>query len=230
MTDGPPLLTTSLWLGCWLRGSAAPDDVLSALAGAAPEAAPSGLLGEIRAVRPDRVWLLLPRPGRALAWPRGLPGAPTPAVLLTGAEGAGHLVRPRAGRWLVEPAGHPDLLPLLASALPERRARRAFEESIVAAAGTFERLGLERAPTARARTRWTAALHPAPPGLPAAGLQVLHRAATVLDALDMAAADDGAAVTSAEAAGRAAAVRELAGTLEDLVTDVVGGLNPSPVA
>lgn len=230
MTDGPALLKAGLWVGSWLRGTAAPDDVLGALAGAAPHAAPGELLVEIRGAGPDRVWLLLPRPGRALAWPRGLPGDPGPALLATGPEGTGHLVRPGRGRWVVQPAGRPDLHLLEAAALAERPARRAFEATVADAARTFEGLGLDRAATTGTTARWAQGLHPSPPGIPPAALHVLHRAATVLDALATAGADDGAAVTSSEAAARAAALRHLADDLEDLVAAVVGGLNPRPVA
>lgn len=222
------MLTASLWLGAWLRGTAAPDDVLGALAGAAPEAVAGDLLGAIRAVRAERAWLLLPRPGRALAWPGAAPGDKGPTVLVTATDGSGALVRPAQGRWTVVPAGPADLPALEGAALTDRQARRAFEAAVLESAGAFEALGLERAPTVTAPARWAAALRPAPPGVPPAALHVLHRAATVLDALDSARADDGAAVTAGEAAARASAVRRLAGELEDLVVAIVGGLNPRP--
>jgi ATP-dependent protease Clp ATPase subunit len=59
---------------------------------------------------------------------------------------------------------------------------------------------------------------------------VLDRCASVLDALDAALADDGAAVTSGEARARATGLRALRAELEQVMADVVGGLNPRRVA
>ena len=63
-----------------------------------------------------------------------------------------------------------------------------------------------------------------PSGLDAATRDLLGRIATVRDALDLALADDGAAVTSGEARARGDVLASLAGQLEDLLCSLVAGL------
>lgn len=224
------MLAAALWLGSWLRGASAPDDLLDALTTLAPGSAPAGLLTGVRAAGPQRTWLLLPRPGRSLGWPAPLPGPPQPAVLLTDPGGSGFVVRAHPGLWSVS-AGMPVDVPALESmALTARQARRTFEAALAEAAVRLGRLGLERAPTAPPSRGWQSALQTAPPGIDPAAAELLHRTAGVLDALALALADDGAAVTAGEARARTAEIRRLAGELEDLLVGVVGGLNPWPVA
>lgn len=224
------MLAAALWLGSWLRGTAAPDDLLDALSRLAPGSSPDGLLAEVRSVGSDRTWLVLPRPGRSLGWPARLPGPPEPAVLLTAPGGTGVVVRAEPGRWSVSPEIPMQTLALEATALTARLARRAFEAALAESALRLERLGLERAPSAARGRGWQRALAAAPPGLDPEVGGILHRAAVVLDALALALADDGAAVTSGEAQARSGEIRGLAGAVEDLVAGVVGGLNPRPVA
>ncbi len=54
---------------------------------------------------------------------------------------------------------------------------------------------------------------------------LLDRLAALHDALDLALADDGAAVTAGEARARAAAIRGVVGDVEDVLAGLVGGLN-----
>jgi hypothetical protein len=122
-----------------------------------------------------------------------------------------------------------DALALEATALTARQARRVFEAALAESAVRLERLGLERAPAGPRDRGWQRALAAGPSGLDPEVRGVLHRTATVLDALDLALADDGAAVTSGEARARAGEIRALLGQVEDLVAGVVGGLNPRPV-
>ncbi len=57
------------------------------------------------------------------------------------------------------------------------------------------------------------------------------RLAALHDALDLAAVEEGAAVTAAEARARTAEVLAVRGQVEDVIAGVVGGLNvPSPAA
>ncbi len=224
------MLAAALWLGAWLRGAAAPDDLLDALSELVPESSPAGLLAQVRGAGPQRTWLVLPRPGRSLGWPAGLPGPPEPAVVLTTPGSTGVVVRAEPGRWSVSPEVPTDALALEGAALTARQARRFLEAALAESAVRLERLGLERAP-ARARVPgWQQSLAAGPPGLDPEAGDILHRAAVVLDALGLALADDGAAVTSGEARARSGELRRLAGQVEDLVAGVVGGLNPRPVA
>jgi hypothetical protein len=219
------MLSCALWLGAWLRGTAAPDDLLEALARLAPGASPAGVLAEVRSARPVGTWLLLPRPGRILGWPQSAAGPPEPAVLLTDGADAGWLIRPSHGRWSVGLVGPAEVAPLRAEALSGRQGRRAFDSVVEESAARFERLGLDRPAAMATPHRWAEAVESLPPGLEPDALAVLHRGTALLDVLQVALADDGAAVTSAEAAARAAEVRQLVGRVEDVLAGVVGGLN-----
>jgi hypothetical protein len=224
------MLAAALWLGSWLRGTVAPDDLLDALSTLAPGSSPDGLLAEVRLAGTDRTWLVLPRPGMSLGWPAPLAGPPEPAVLLTAAGGTGVVVRAGPGRWSVSPEVAVDALALEATALTARQARRAFETALAESAVRLERLGLDRAPASARDRDWQRALAAGPSFLDPEVGEILHRAAVVLDALALALADDGAAVTSGEARARSGEIRYLAGRVEDLVAGVIGGLNPRPVA
>lgn len=224
------MLATALWLGCWLRDRAAPDDLLAELAGVAPDALPGPLLPAVRGTGADSVWLLLPRPGRTIGWPPGASGAPEPAVLLSAGRTPVGLVRVGPGAWRVEPADDAAVLQVEAQSLTPRTAARAVSEAISGAAARLERLGLDRPARTPAGERWRAATCCLPEALDPAVVALVQRVALVLDVLDLAIAEEGAAVTSSEARTRALELRTLAGELEDLLAGLVGGLNVQPVA
>jgi hypothetical protein len=224
---GPAMLAASLWVGAWLRGQVGFDDTADALDRIAPDAAAAPLLPALRASGSNHTWLLMPRGGRTIGWPSGSPDAPGPAVLLGAGTAPVGLVRLGGPGWRLDPAPGAAIAPLQAAALPGRAAARALGDLLVHAAAGFERLGLERRPATASDDRWQRALRPAPPGLAADAAMVLLRAARVRDALDLARLDDGAAVTAGEAHARADALRRLADGIDDLLVEVVAGLNPA---
>ena len=224
------MLATALWLGCWLRDVAAPDDLLTELARVAPDALPGPLLPAVRATGADSVWLLLPRPGRTTGWPPRAAGVPEPAVLLSAGRTPVGLVRTRPGAWQVDSADGAPVLQVEAAALTARAASRAVSETISAAAGRLEQLGLDRPALGRADEQWRRAACCLPDRLDPAVAALIQRLAPVLDALALALAEEGAAVTSGEARARALELRTLTGELEDLLVGLVGGLNVQPVA
>jgi hypothetical protein len=224
------MLAAALLIGSWLRGTTAPDDLLDALGMLAPGSSSAGLLLAVRSAAPQRTWLVLPRPGMSRGWPARLAGPPAPAVLLTGPGGSGVVVRAEPRRWSVSPEVPVDVLALEAAALTARQAHRALTAALTESAARLERLGLERAPTSAPRWGWQRALVAAQAGPDPEAAEILHRSAVVLDALDLALADDGASVTSGEARARSAEIRGMLGRVEDIVAGVVGGLNPRPVA
>jgi hypothetical protein len=224
------MLAAALWLGCWLRDRAAPDDVLEALARVAPDALPGPLLPAVRGTGADSVWLLLPRPGRTVGWPPGAAGAPEPAVLLSAGRTPVGLIRARPGTWQVEAADGAPMLQLESESLTPRTAARAVSAAISEAADRLEQLGLDRPARTRAADRWRRAACCPPEQLDPAVTALVQRVALVLDVLDLAVAEEGAAVTSAEARSRSLQLRTLGGHLEDLLTGLVGGLNVQPVA
>jgi hypothetical protein len=243
----PGAAAVALWLEAWARGRAGADDLLAVLADAAPDTpamltAPEGaapleaLLRMLRTLGVVGAWPVLPRAGRAVGWPGDLPGAPTPIVLLVGVTqqqgpapepvepalvGLGVLQATPSG-WSVM-GGEVPLAALLAEGLSPRAGARRFTELLDAAARELGRLGLERAPSRRATSRWAGALVQLPTSTDPALAALLHRVATVLDALELALADDGAAVTAAEARARSAGLLRLHGELVDLVTAVAVG-------
>lgn len=223
------MLTTSVWLGQWLRGSAAADDLVAALERLAPDAPATPLLPLVRATGADRVWPVLPRPGRSLGWPPGVPGAPQPAVLLSAGPAVVGLVRCPPGGWRVDGAAEPGLRVLESEALGVRAAERRFAELVAGAAVGLERLALDRPAAGPATTAWDDALRRLPESLTPGAAALLRRVGSVLDALALALAEDGAAVTAGEAQARRDALRSLAGELADLLCGAVGGLNPLPV-
>jgi hypothetical protein len=234
------MTTTALWLGAWLRGAAGSDDLLEAMALAAPDAPAVGsvngapasplpdLLRAIRQSGADSTWLLLPRPGRLIGWPPGVDGAPVPAVLLGRGDRAVGLLRHGTNGWRWDPAQPATIIPLQAGMLTARSGARALAEAVTAAAHRLEELGLDRAATRPAPREWEAALGRLPRGLDPQVEALLVRLAALHDALDLALVEEGAAVTAAEARARAAEVRAVLGEVEDVVVGVVGGLNAPP--
>ncbi len=230
------MTAAALWIGARLSGHAAPDDLLAALVALDPDAAPAvridgaapqplaGLLGPL--VGQVGAWLVLPRPGSTLGWPREVLDAPRPAVLVTGppgAPGAGSAARPALllrhdrGGWVTRQVRAPEVLALEAAALPPRAAARRFTTVLDEAAQRLSRLGLDRPPAAPAPTRWRAALRPLPPGTTAELAALVTRIGDLRDLLDLALAEDGAAVTAAEADARARGIRSVADQLDDLL-------------
>jgi hypothetical protein len=238
------MTTTALWLGAWLRGVAGSDDLLEAMALAAPDAPlvgsvhgapPAPLPDLLRAIRQsgaDSTWLLLPRPGRTLGWPGDVDGPPTPAVLFSRDDQAVGLLRHGADGWRWDPAQSATVGALQAGMLTARSGARALAEAVTAAAHRLEQLGLDRAATRPAPREWEAALGRLPRGLDPQVEALLVRLAALHDALDLARVEEGAAVTAGEARSRAAAVRSVLGEVQDVIVGVVDGLNaptrPSP--
>jgi hypothetical protein len=237
------MTATAVWLGSWLRGTAGADDLLEAMAHAAPDApavgsvlgaAPTPLPDLLRAIRvagADGTWLLLPRPGRTVGWPPGVGGPPVPAVLLSRGDLAVGVLRHEATGWRWDTADSTPLTALQAGMLTARSGARALAEVVTSAAERLERLGLDRTATRSAPHEWEAALGRLPRGLDPQVEALLVRLAALHDALDLALVEEGAAVTAAEARARAAEVRAVLGQVEDVIAGVVGGLNaPTPPA
>jgi hypothetical protein len=238
------MTTTAVWLGAWLRGGAGSDDLLEAMALAAPDAPAVGsvdgapasplpdLLRTIRQSGADSTWLLLPRPGHTPGWPPGVDGAPVPAVLLSRSDHAVGLLRHGASGWRWDLAPSVTISPLQAGMLTARSGARALAEAVTAAALRLEQLGLDRAATRSATREWEDALGRLPRGPDPQVEALLVRLAALHDALDLAIVEEGAAVTAGEARVRAAEVRAVLGGVEDVIVGVVGGLNaptrPSP--
>jgi hypothetical protein len=231
---------TAVWLGSWLRGAAGSDDLLEAMAHAAPDAPPVGsLLGAaptplpdlLRAIRvsgADATWLLLPRPGRTIGWPAGMDGVPVPAVLLSRGDVTVGLLRQGVTGWQWDHAGSAALTALQAGMLTARSGARALAEAVTEAAVRLEGLGLDRAATQVAPREWEVALGLLPRGLDPQVEALLVRLAGLHDALDLALVEEGAAVTAGEARARTAEVLAVLGHLEDVIAGVVGGLNVAP--
>jgi hypothetical protein len=231
------MTATALWLGAWLRGTAGSDDLLEALAQAAPDApavgsvlgaSPSPLPDLFRAVRAsdgDSTWLLLPRPGSTLGWPRGVSGDPTPAVLLSHGDLVVGLLRHGPTGWRWDHLDEPTIGILQAGMLTSRSAARVLAEVVTDAAARLEVLGVQRAATRPAPRVWESALGWLPPSLDPQAQALLVRLAALHDALDLARIEEGAAVTAAEVRARAAELQQVLGRVEDLIAGVVGGLN-----
>jgi hypothetical protein len=231
------MTATALWLGAWLRGTAGSDDLLEALAQAAPDApavgsvlgtSPSPLPDLLRAVRAsgaDSTWLLLPRPGNTIGWPLGVGGEPTPAVLLSRGDVVVGLLRHEPTGWRWDRVDHLPIGVLQADMLTSGSAARALAEVVTDAAARLEVLGVQRAATRPAPRVWESAMGWLPPSLDPQAQALLVRLAALHDALDLARVEEGAAVTAAEARARAAELQQVLGRVEDLVASVVGGLN-----
>lgn len=218
------MLGCALWVGSWLRGSAPADDTLDALARLAPDAPGAVLLEGLRGLGADGSWLLLPRPGRTVGWPRGATGLPGPALLLCRAEATVGLLRDGPAGWPLQPVAGGPVVALAAAALGPRAAGRALAAALASGADQVERLDLARPADRDPALRWQAALHPHPAGIDPLAVEVLARAALVLDMLDLALASPGAAVTAGEARSWAAALTDVRDAVEQVVCGVVGGL------
>ncbi len=241
--DAPRLTSAALWVGGWLRATAAPDDVLGSLPALAPDAPavarldgapPVGLaelLGHLRAQSATQAWLLLPRPGRTLGWPAKVTGTPVPAILVSAAPGLlGMLRHDRAG-WAWDSVADDSALAVVrAGMLSARAAARSLAEVVTDAAADLERLGLDRAATRRSAHAWQGPLDVLPRGLDPQVAALVTRIAVLRDSLELALVEDGAAVTAAEARTRAARIRAVTGEVEDVLAGVVGGLNAPRVA
>jgi hypothetical protein len=241
MLTPPGAATVALWLDAWARGAASADDLLEALAGAAPDtpqvlAAGQGaeplaaLLRQARGAGVTAAWPVLPRAGRVAGWPRDVPGHPVPAVLLGRggpAPAALALLRAAPPGWLLSATAVP-VDPLLAEALTARAATRRFTELVDGAARELARLGLERRSPHSPVRRWAEALADLPAALDPALAALLQRTGMVLDALELALADDGAAVTAAEARARTTSLHRLHADLVDLVAAASVGAAASP--
>lgn len=237
------ITSTAVWLGSWLRGTAGSDDLLEAMALVAPDAPEVGslqgapptplpdLLRAIRMTGAQDTWLLLPRPGRTIGWPPGADGVPEPAVLLSRGDHAVGMLRHGATGWRWDDVGSVPIAVLQSGVLTARSGARTLAEAVTAAAERLETLGLDRVATRAAPHAWEAALGRLPRALDPQVEALLVRLAALHDALDLAAVEEGAAVTAAEARARTAEVLAVRGQVEDVIAGVVGGLNvPSPAA
>ncbi len=241
--EAPVVSAAALWVGAWLRGTAASDDLLCALARLAPDgpavahldgAPPSGLadlLAHLRARGATDAWLLLPRPGQLVGWPPGVSGDPAAAVLVSDAERAlGLLGHTRAGwTWTSVPEGAA-LSALRAHMRTARAGARDLASAVTSAAVDLEQLGLDRAPTRAVVPAWQSAQGRLPHALDPQVSALVLRIAVLRDALDLALAEPGAAVTAAEARARAARIHAVVGEVEDILCGIVGGLNATRVA
>lgn len=235
------MTVAALWLDAWLRGAVGSDDLQEHLAWTAPDAPavvaidgaePQGLselLRSLQRVGQPRLWLLLPRPGRVLGWPRGVTGAPEPAVLVSGRDSGCALLRVGRAGWRWDGCDPSGLLALQGRMLTPRSGARALAELATAAARRLEQLGVDR-PAGAARTSdWQQSVDRLPPAVDPQVVALLTRLAALLDALDLATREDGAAITAGEVRARSAEVRGVIGEMEDIVAGVVNGLNvPRP--
>ena len=230
------MTATALWFDAWLRGSAGSDDLLDQLARTAPDAPArvaiagadhelSALLRSLRGFKAPRTWLLLPRPGRTVGWPAGIGGPPEPAVLISGAGAANGLLRSGRAGWRWDSCGDSSVALLEAGMLTARAGARALAEAAAEAAQRLESLGLERPPTRAHPREWETALRHVPTGLDSPVHSLLIRLAVLHDALDLALAEEGAAVTAAESRSRSGELRAVVGHVEDIIAGLVGGLN-----
>ena len=237
--SGPACAGATLWFDAWLRLMLPADDLLAALHRLAPDTAPvvrangasaeplGDLLAELRASRADQVWLVLPRPGRTLGWPRDAARSPEPAVLFTSGGEAVRLMTVDRSGWRVDVVTEAPVRQLEAEAVTARAGVRRLADLLGSAADRMEALGLDRPSADPLPHSWTRAFQPLPAGTAPELAGLLHRVATVLDALAGAGRDDGAAVTSGEARARRCMLVEVAGQLDDLLVALVAGL---PVA
>lgn len=234
------MVAAALWVGAWLRGVASTDEVLEVLAGLEPDAAPVVRVGGgppgpmvdlLRALpRASSAWLLLPRPGRTLGWPRDVAGEPAPAVLVAGAPGVGGLPDPRgvlvrhgSAGWTVEPVTAIPLTALSGLALAPRAAARALARALADGADRLGRLGLDRPAGAPAPTAWARGLRRLPRSGDPHLADLVLRIGDLRDVLDLALAEPGAAVTAAESATRDRELLRLVGEVEDLLVAAVAG-------
>ncbi|MGV1004754.1 MAG: hypothetical protein ACOYEV_08280 [Candidatus Nanopelagicales bacterium] len=224
----------ALTAGLWLSGRASTDALLQAGGFLDRAADPLAELARLRRSGATHAWVAAGRAGR----PDPLSGA-EPAIVFSAAPGESGrdpallvaLLRPREGlRELALPADPltppPDTLGLLSSALTPAQANRELRELLRQTSAQLEPLELQRsrADLARALAR---AIPPVsyPAGLDARLLEVLDRADHIRAIAVVALADDGAAVTAAEAAERGRPLRELAAQAGDVLAAAANGNN-----
>ena len=239
------MTTTAVWLGSWLRGAAGADDLLEAHGLTAPGRSRGGQRPGRRTHRrcptccaPSGCRARTAR-GCSCRAPAGPSGGP-PA--LTGRRPRGP-AEPRA----IVGVG---LLRHEADRLALGRARRGTAHGRAGrdAHGPLGRTGAGRSLSRRPPNgSSTSAWNGHPPGPPPGSgksrwvgfpgrwtprsTPSCVRLAALHDALDLARAEEGAAVTAAEARARAAEVQAVLGQVEDVIVGVVGGLNaPTPAA
>lgn len=221
------------WGTAFLRGRAAPDDLLAALdgprphrvVGLSPDDGPVGLVVALAALRSAGVTALrpvLPVPGDVL-------GVPGPAPFVRAATTAGQAVCTMGPPWWglvpgldeeapdapvvwaampVEPTVGSGGLPSLAEA--DRELAEAMHDGTAALAALDLAAGRDDVDADLARSWRRVPRSGLPDVLPARAVALLDRASRVAAIVALAERHDGAAVTAAEAAARAAALRPLA--------------------
>ena len=113
--------------------------------------------------------------------------------------------------------------------LTARSGARALAAAVNGAADRLERLALDRPATGSPPRAWERTVRRLPPGTDPQVEALLVRLGDLRDVLDLAVAEEGAAVTAGEALARSGELRTVIGQLDDVVTGVVGGLNlPGP--
>lgn len=231
------MTVAALWLNAWLRGAVGSDDLQDHLAWTAPDAPAvvaidgaepqrlSELLRSLQRVGQPRLWLLLPRPGHVLGWPRDVTGTPEPAVLVSGRHSGGALLRGGRAGWRWDGCDSSGVVALEGRMLTPRSGARALAELATAAARRLEALGLDR-PAGVAPTRdWQPAVERLPRAADPQVVALLARLAALLDALDLATREEGAAITASEVRARSAEVHGVIGEVQDIVAGVVNGIN-----
>ena len=221
MTSPLPVSAVLAWWGTsWLRGEVAPDLVLDAViggdathtcAGLPGSPAPTGLLGALVALRSEGatgLGLALPVPGDPLGL--GGPAAFNAAALESEeavvAVGAGVGLVPRrvgaAVEWQAHPAGRrtvPDV----------GEADRELRRALLAAANTLAALDVARW-RPEVADELTDLRHPravaGPAGVPARCLDLAGRGLQAITVVDLALADDGGALSVANAEARRSAL------------------------
>ncbi len=227
-----------LWLDSWLRGEVGSDDLLDHLAWSAPDAPTTvsvdfgrqtwtwpALLSELRTSQDPRTWLLLPRPGRTVGWPHGVPGAPTSAALLSRSAAEDVLLRLDQWGWRWDACDSRGVGALEADMLTARAGARALAQIATVATERLEALGLDRPARLAPQSHWRRAVDRAPGTLDPQMASLLARLGALLDALEVAAKEDGAAVTAGEARARTAELQALICDVEQLLASVVNGVH-----
>lgn len=222
------MLGAALWLGAFLRGETQTTDVVQGIDRLFPDLANQAIPDLVRSTGANRLMLLLPRPGRAPGWPRATHSPQQPALLLLANDRAVGLLLAAVGGWRTEVAETSEVGPLLSGALSARAAARLLTETVTEAIAIFENLDLSRPSEQEPARVWRQAVESSPRGNQQL-LAVLTRAATLLDALDLAASTDGAGVTASQSHARDRAIADARSTIMDVVTCALAGVEPGPV-
>lgn len=216
--DLPESAVLAWWATAWFRGHVGPDELLDALDGfhqvTGLDAEPVPLLpalGRLRSAGATSVGLALPAPGilAGLGGPGGFNKAALEAGEAVVLDGAGlGLVPHRAGAgvsWQLEPAARRQLVDL-------GEADRSLRTALVATADRLAALDVARWRPEVAdelmNLRRVASLD-APPGTPAAAVDLATRAGRAAYVVELALEDDGGAVSAWEIAQREEALRPL---------------------